>query len=149
KGPIPLEFRIPMGNRIFGCDDCLAVCPWNKFASAAQEAKLKARKELSGMRLSRLAELDEAGFRALFAASPVKRLGHARFLRNVLVALGNSGLPENRHVAERRMNDLDPLVRGAAVWAARRLSTPEEGRRLKAAHLPGETDPDVRAEWAA
>jgi len=149
KGPIPHEFRIPMGNRIFGCDDCLAICPWNKFASRAREAKLRARQELADMTLSELAQLDEAGFRALFAGSPVKRLGHKRFLRNVLIALGNSGLPQNRRLAERLLNDDEPLVRGAAVWAARRLSTAAEAEQLKLAFLPAETDMDVRAEWTA
>ena len=149
KGPIPHEFRVPMGNRVFGCDDCLAVCPWNKFASVAREAKLAAREELSTPPLADLVQLDDAGFRALFAGSPVKRLGHARFLRNALIALGNSGLPQNRHLAERLMNDERPLVRGAAVWAVRRLSTAEQAEQLRLAFLPAETDMDVRAEWMA
>jgi epoxyqueuosine reductase len=149
KGPIPHEFRVPMGNRVFGCDDCLAVCPWNKFASVAREAKLKAREELRTPPLVDLVQLDDAGFRALFAGSPVKRLGHARFLRNVLIALGNSGLPQNCHLAERLMNDERPLVRGAAVWAVRRLSTAEQAEQLRLAFLPAETDMDVRAEWMA
>lgn len=148
-GPIPHAFRVAMGNRIFGCDDCLAVCPWNKFASTAREAKLKARQELGAMPLSQLVGLDEAGFRALFAGSPVKRLGHERFLRNVLIALGNSGLPQNRPLAERLLSEKQPLVRGAAVWAARRLSTAEQAEQLKLAFLPAETDMDVRAEWTA
>ena len=149
KGPIPHEFRVPMGNRIFGCDDCLAVCPWNKFASVAREAKLKAREELSAVPLATLVTLDDAGFRALFAGSPVKRLGHKRFLRNVLIALGNSGAPQNRPLAERLLNDDEPLVRGAAVWAVRRLSTEAEAEQLRLAFLPAETDMDVRAEWMA
>lgn len=149
KGPIPHDFRIPMGNRIFGCDDCLAVCPWNKFANAAREAKLKAREDLSSMPLSQLVQLDEAGFRRLFAGSPVKRLGHKRFLRNVLIALGNSGMPQLRHLGERHLNDKDPLVRGAAIWAVRRLSTPAHAEQLKLAFLPAETDMEVRAEWSA
>ena len=101
------------------------------------------------MPLATLVTLDEAGFRALFAGSPVKRLGHKRFLRNVLIALGNSGLPQNRRLAERLLNDDEPLVRGAAVWAARRLSTAAEAEQLKLAFLPAETDMDVRAEWTA
>jgi len=149
KGPIPHEFRIAMGNRIYGCDDCLAVCPWNKFASATREAKLQAREELKEPSLADLATLDEAGFRALFAASPVKRLGHARFLRNVLIALGNSGMPQLGHLGERHINDKEPLIRGAAVWAMRRLSTPEHIEELKLAFLPAETDMEVRAEWTA
>ncbi len=149
QGPIPHEFRIAMGNRIFGCDDCLAVCPWNKFASVAREAKLKAREDLRAVPLADLVTLDDAGFRALFAGSPVKRLGHARFLRNVLIALGNSGLPQNSRLAERLMNDERPLVRGAAIWAMRRLGTAEQAEQLRLAFLPAETDMDVRAEWTA
>ncbi|MDP1730796.1 MAG: tRNA epoxyqueuosine(34) reductase QueG [Devosia sp.] len=148
KGPIPREFRVAMGNRIFGCDDCLAVCPWNKFASTTREAKLQAREELKSPALADLAMLDEAGFRALFARSPVKRLGHARFLRNVLIALGNSGMPQLGHLAERLLNDDEPLVRGAAVWAVRRLSSPEHAEQLILAFLPAETDMEVVAEWS-
>lgn len=149
KGPIPREFRILMGNRVFGCDDCLAVCPWNKFASVAREAKLKAKEELKAMPLSELVRLDDAGFRKLFAGSPVKRLGHARFLRNVLIALGNSGMPHLCHLAERHINDPEPIIRGAAVWAMRRLAEPEHIEQLKLAFLPAETDMEVRAEWSA
>ncbi|MHB1103202.1 MAG: tRNA epoxyqueuosine(34) reductase QueG [Devosia sp.] len=149
KGSIPREFRVAMGNRIYGCDDCLAVCPWNKFASVAREAKLQAREALNSPALADLAGLDEAGFRALFAASPVKRLGHARFLRNVLIAVGNSGKPQFGHLAERHMNDPEPLIRGAAIWAMRRLSSSAHAEQLKLAFLPAETDMEVRAEWTA
>ena len=149
KGPIPHEFRVAMGNRVFGCDDCLAVCPWNKFASAAREAKLVARDELRTPALADLATLDEAGFRALFAGSPVKRLGHARFLRNVMIALGNSGMPSLCHLAERHITDPEPLIRGAAIWAMRRLSAPAHAAQLKLAFLPAETDMGVRTEWSA
>lgn len=149
KGPIPHEFRVAMGNRIFGCDDCLAVCPWNKFASLSHEAKLQAREELRSPALADLAQLDEAGFRAMFAGSPVKRLGHARFLRNVLIALGNSGMPQYGHLAERYITDPEPLIRGAAIWAMRRLSGAEHIEQLKLAFLPAETDMEVRAEWTA
>lgn len=137
-GPIPHEFRTAIGNRIFGCDDCLAVCPWNKFAAASREAKFAARHDLP---LSALARLDDAGFRRLFAGSPVKRLGHARFLRNVLIAVGNSGNPGLLASAEAHLHHDDPVVRGAAVWAVRRLDP---------GHAP-ESDPDpmVRAEWTA
>ena len=149
KGPIPLEFRRPMGNRIYGCDDCLAVCPWNKFAQSSREAKLVARDDLNGPALSDLCALDDAGFRALFAASPIKRIGHARFLRNVLIAIGNSARPDLVPLARARLGDADPLVRGAAVWAVRRLVPAQEGRRLALDFLPRETDTSVRSEWTA
>ena len=121
RGPIPLEFRAAMGNRIYGCDDCLAVCPWNRFAAATAEAKLQPRPELAAPSLARLAALDDAGFRALFAGSPIKRIGRDRFVRNVLIAIGNSAalslLPVARHLAA----DADPVVAEAAAWAAQRL----------------------------
>jgi epoxyqueuosine reductase len=149
KGPIPHEFRVAMGNRIYGCDDCLAVCPWNKFASATREAKLMAREELKSPSLAELATLDEPGFRKLFAGSPVKRLGYARFLRNVLIALGNSDAPHLRHLAERKLYDDEPLIRGAAVWALRRLAQPAEIEQKRLAFLPAERDMEVVAEWSA
>jgi epoxyqueuosine reductase len=148
KGPIPVEFRAAMGNRIYGCDDCLAVCPWNKFAARTREMKLQARDELRAPPLAELARLDEAGFRALFAGSPVKRIGHARFLRNVLIAIGNSADPALLSAAEARLSDPHPLIRGAAVWAVRQLASPEATRRLALAFLPREGDMEVRAEWA-
>jgi epoxyqueuosine reductase len=147
KGPIPLEFRVPMGNRIYGCDDCLAVCPWNKFASVSKEARLQAREELNAPALSDLAALDDAGFRGLFAGSPIKRIGHARFLRNVLIAVGNSGDTTLTPLARDRLNDDDPLVRGAAVWATRRLVAADEAARLALDFLPRESDTSVRTEW--
>jgi epoxyqueuosine reductase len=149
QGPIPHEFRIAMGNRVYGCDDCLAVCPWNKFASVAQEARLQAREELKAPALADLAGLDDAGFRALFAGSPVKRIGHARFLRNVLIALGNSGEPRLAPLAMARLDDPEPLVRGAAVWATRRLVAVDEAAALKLAFLAVEGDMTVRSEWTA
>ena len=148
-GAIPLEFRAPMGNRIYGCDDCLAVCPWNKFASATSEMKLQARDELRAPGLADLGRLDDPGFRALFAGSPIKRLGHARFLRNVLIAIGNSGDPALVPLAETRLSDPDPLIRGAAVWATRRLVTKARADALALAFLPVEGDTSVRAEWSA
>jgi len=147
KGPIPIEFRAAMGNRVYGCDDCLAVCPWNKFASASKEAKLQAREELKAPALSDLATLDDAGFRSLFTGSPIKRIGHARFLRNVLIAIGNSGDASLAKYATARLGDDDPLVRGAAVWAARRLVAPDELERLSLDFLPRESDITVRSEW--
>jgi len=146
KGPIPVEFRAAMGNRIYGCDDCLAVCPWNKFARVTREAKLAAREDLERPALADLARLDDAGFRTLFSGSPIKRIGHARFLRNVMVAIGNSGDPDLLPLAEERLADPDPLVRGAAVWAVRRLA-PERARELALAYLPAEGDTSVRQEW--
>ncbi len=121
-GPIPLEFREAIGNRIFGCDDCLAVCPWNRFAQATREAKLQARPELAAPRLAELAALDDAGFRALFAGSPIKRIGRGRFVRNVLIAIGNSADPALLSQAQGLTGDADPVVAEAARWAAGRLS---------------------------
>ncbi len=148
-GPIPLEFRAPMGNRIYGCDDCLAVCPWNKCASQTHEIKLKARDELKAPPLNELLQLDDAGFRVLFAGSPIKRIGHARFLRNVLIAVGNSGDEALIPLAEARLSDPEPLIRGAAVWAVRRLVTKARADLLALAFLPDEGDISVQAEWSA
>ena len=146
KGPIPRQFRIPMGNRIYGCDDCLAVCPWNKFAEAGREAKLSARADLAAPALADLAAQDDAAFRALFAASPVKRIGHARFLRNVLIAIGNSGDTALLPAAIARLGDSSPLVRGMAAWALARLA-PATARQRAAPALATETDAGVREEW--
>ena len=148
-GPIPTELRAGIGNRIFGCDDCLAVCPWNKFAQAAHEAKLAMRDELSNLKLAELAALDDAAFRALFAGTPVKRTGRDRFVRNVAIAIGNSGDAGLAPVAENLLRDSTPLVRGAAVWALVRLVDPAASARLKQHHAARETDRDVRAEWEA
>jgi epoxyqueuosine reductase len=147
KGPIPREFRAPMGNRIYGCDDCLAVCPWNKFAAVAAEQKLRARETLRAPSLGKLARLDDAQFRALFAKSPVKRIGRERFVRNVLYAIGNSGDPALAAEAERLLDDPSPLVRGAAVWALGRLVDGEPFRALRVARAGVETDAGVLAEW--
>ena len=111
-----------MGNRIYGCDDCLAVCPWNKFAQAHSEPAFAPRAELDAPRLAELAGLDDPAFRALFSGSPVKRIGRDRFLRNVLVAIGNSGDPALRETAQAHAEDPDPVVADAARWAARRLA---------------------------
>jgi epoxyqueuosine reductase len=148
-GPIPRAFRKPMGNRIYGCDDCLAVCPWNKFSRAAHEAKLQARDALRAPALAELAGLDEAGFRALFAGSPIKRIGHARFLRNVLIAIGNSADQRLAPLARARLADPEPLIRGAAVWATRQLVAPDEAARLALDFLAREADISVRTEWTA
>jgi epoxyqueuosine reductase len=145
KGVIPAELRPLMGNRIYGCDDCLAVCPWNKFARATREAAFFPRIELTAPRLAELALLDEADFRSLFAGSPVKRTGRARFVRNVLIALGNSALPELAPVAERLLIDDSPLVRGMAIWALRHLAPARLDAHARLADT--ETNPEVQAEW--
>lgn len=121
-GPIPEEFRVAMGNRIYGCDDCLAVCPWNKFAVAGRENKLAQREDLSAPRLDVLARLDDAGFRAMFAGSPIKRIGRNRFVRNVAIAVGNSGDASLWPVAQELAGDSDPVVAEAGEWAVGRLS---------------------------
>jgi len=121
KGPIPEEFRAALGNRIYGCDDCLAVCPWNKFAQAGREQKLAAREALKAPSLAELSRLDDAAFRALFAKSPVKRIGRDRFVRNVLYAIGNSGDPALAGEARRLLDDASEVVRDAARWALEQL----------------------------
>jgi epoxyqueuosine reductase len=145
KGPIPRELRPLMGNRIYGCDDCLAVCPWNKFAEAGHEAKLSARAALRAPPLAELARLDDAAFRTLFAKSAVKRIGRGRFVRNVLIAIGNSGDAGLASEAERLLDDSAPVVRGAAVWALGRLDRTRLAKRAEQRRT--ETDPQVIAEW--
>jgi epoxyqueuosine reductase len=145
KGPIPHEFRAAMGNRIYGCDDCLAVCPWNKFAQEGHEAKLKAREELRAPSLAELSQLDDASFRALFTKSPIKRIGRDRFIRNVLIAIGNSGDATLASNARHLLGDANPLVRGAAVWALSRLLPSAEFAEL-ATHS-NDADEMVRSEW--
>jgi epoxyqueuosine reductase len=147
NGPIPREFRKAMGNRIFGCDDCLAVCPWNKFASRAAEIKLQAREELQAPPLAELATLDDTAFRALFRKSPVKRIGRDRFLRNVMIAIGNSGDFTLAKPAQCALDDPSPLVRGAAIWALSRLLPQEEFTALAKDRAMRETDATVRTEW--
>jgi len=147
KGHIGLEFRRPMANRIYGCDDCLAACPWNKFARQASESALQPREDLTAPRIADLLDLDDAGFRALFAGSPVKRIGRDRFLRNVLIAAGNAGdAALLAHIAP-HLDDASALVRAMAVWALRELAPPAESARLKDFHVAREQDADVRAEW--
>lgn len=149
KGPIPRELRGPIGNRIFGCDDCLAVCPWNKFAQAGRENKLAARHELTAPRLTDLARLDDAAFRRMFSKSPIKRTGRNRFVRNVLIAIGNSGDATLAPEAVRLLDDPAALVRGAAVWALSRLISRERLATLATAHRAHESDPLVAEEWTA
>ena len=147
KGPIPREFRRAMGNRIYGCDDCLAVCPWNRFARRAREPGLMPRVELTAPELADLAGLDEAGFRQVFAGSPIRRTGRARFVRNVLIAIGNSGDPGLVPHAERLLDDTSPLVRGAAVWALGELLPAEGFARLRSERVGPEADASVVGEW--
>lgn len=149
KGPIPHEFRAAIGNRIYGCDDCLAACPWNKFASAAREAKLRAREDLLAPRLAELLTLDDGAFRQMFSGSPVKRIGRDRFLRNCLVAAGNSGDPALAAAVVRLLDDPAPVVRGTAIWAAARLLPDAEVRRLMQDRAANEDDASVREEWNA
>ncbi|WP_281270198.1 tRNA epoxyqueuosine(34) reductase QueG [Bosea caraganae] len=148
QGHIDAALRPGIGNRVFGCDDCLAVCPWNKFAEAAQETRLALRGELDALPLAELAKLDDPAFRALFAGTPVKRTGRDRFIRNVLIAIGNSGRPELAESAAALVGDASPLVRAMAAWALIRLE-PDEARRRAAAAVATESDDDVRREWLA
>lgn len=148
KGVVAREFRAAFGNRVFGCDDCLAVCPWNKFAQESQDAKLALHDKLEGVALAELAALDDAGFRALFAGTPIKRTGHARFQRNVMIAAGNSGDAALIGPARRCLEDASPLVRGAAVWALSRLMSRADFLALAEAYRSADMDEDVRAEWA-
>jgi len=145
KGPIPRELRDKIGNRIYGCDDCLSVCPWNKFAVQGREAKLAARAALRAPALAELARLDDAQFRKLFAKTSIKRSGRDRFVRNVLIAIGNSGDVSLVPEAERLLGDASPLVRGAAVWALSRLLPREQLGALK----KSDSDASVNDEWTA
>jgi len=147
KGHIAREFRAAMGNRIYGCDDCLAVCPWNKFAEAARETALEPREALKAPRLVDLASLDDTAFRELFRGTPVKRTGRDRFVRNVLIALGNCGDPDVLPVIEERLGDASPLVRAMAVWALSRLAPGDSVLALRSEWYQRETDAAVCAEW--
>ena len=146
KGPIEPEFRTKIGNRIYGCDDCLAACPWNKFAASASEMKLVAREELKAPAIADLLTLDDPGFRTHFSGSPVKRIGRDRFVRNTLIAAGNSGDRSLITQCTRLADDAAPVVRGMAAWALSRLMTPSEFRKF-AAGRENDADDDVRAEY--
>ena len=148
QGHIPREFRTAMGNRIYGCDDCLAVCPWNKFAKPVSDPDLAWRLELVWPRLADFALLDDAGFREVFSTSPIKRLGRDRFIRNVLIAIGNSGEKRLSDRATGLLDDPSPLVRAMAVWALRQLLSEADFASLAARYLDAETDGYVRREWA-
>ncbi len=147
KGHIPRELRAAIGNRVYGCDDCLAVCPWNKFAQATKDYAFIPRLELTRPKLVDYAALDEEGFRKVFRASPIKRIGRDRFVRNILIAIGNSGDRALAAEAERLLRDTSPLVRAAAIWALARLLPADTFAALSAAHAPREADDSVRAEW--
>jgi epoxyqueuosine reductase len=148
KGHIDEEFRVAIGNRIYGCDDCLAVCPWNKFAKGSREAAFVPRKDLDLPLLTSFLGFDDAGFRARFSGSPVKRIGRDRFLRNVLIAIGNAGDAAALAAVERLLADTSPLVRAMAVWAARSLASSERWSGLRMTHQPRETDEAVIVEWS-
>ena len=147
KGHIPEEFRKPMGNRVYGCDDCLAVCPWNKFAQLSDKMEFWPRAELSAPRLIDFLDMDDTAFRKFFSGSPVKRIGRVKFLRNVLIALGNSRNPALSPRILPSLTDESPLIRAMAVWALGQLMDEASFREQKDIHLDGETDPDVRIEW--
>nr|WP_245257557.1 tRNA epoxyqueuosine(34) reductase QueG [Methylocapsa acidiphila] len=149
KGHIAPELRPLVGNRIYGCDDCLAVCPWNKYAAAAREAKLQPREDLLAPPLADLLRLDDAAFRRFFAGEPIKRLGSARFARNLLIAAGNSGDAALLPLVEGRLGDASPLVRAMAVWALARLASRSRLSEIALRWRAGEKDPAVEAEWAA
>jgi len=147
KGHIAPEFRTPIGNRIYGCDDCLAVCPWNKFARAASAADLHPSAVPAAPALAELAGLDDAAFRRRFAGTAIKRTGRDRFVRNVLIALGNAGDSRYADAARARLGDRSPLVRAMAVWALSRLLDAPAFATARASHADREPDPAVRAEW--
>ncbi len=147
NGPIPVQFRKAMGNRIYGCDDCLAVCPWNKFATLSQETAFHAREALRAPGLAELAALDDRAFRDMFSGSPIKRTGRARFVRNVLIAIGNSQDRELAPSAQALLNDDNALVRGAAIWALRQLLEVEKVVALQRLYTEQENDAGVLAEW--
>ncbi|MEO0809913.1 MAG: tRNA epoxyqueuosine(34) reductase QueG [Pseudomonadota bacterium] len=148
-GHIPSEFRRPIGNRVFGCDDCLAVCPWNKFAVTARETQMHARRETDDPGLAELADMDDAAFRKRFAGTAIRRTGRDRFMRNVLIAIGNSGDCSLATHVRSHLNDRSALVRAMAVWALVHLIEPEELKTLADYHINKETDTTVRDEWTA
>lgn len=148
-GPIPHEFRAAIGNRIYGCDDCLAVCPWNRFAKQGREAKLSARDDLNAPFLAELVRLDDRAFRRFFAGSPIKRIGRDRFVRNVLIAIGNSRDGSLASEAEPLLDDATAQVRGAAIWAVWRLTSEVALATHRARRMEQESDPTVIAEWRA
>ncbi|MBX9684948.1 MAG: tRNA epoxyqueuosine(34) reductase QueG [Hyphomicrobium sp.] len=149
KGPIPHAFRSAMGNRVFGCDDCLAVCPWNKFAERSREAKFSATAMTDNPPIATILAMDDATFRASFAGTPIKRTGRDRVVRNASIAAGNSGNADLMSSLTPLLADASPLVRGAAVWAASKLVTADAFERLRSRFEPREHDAEVAAEWRA
>lgn len=149
KGHIDQEFRAAIGNRVYGCDDCLAVCPWNKFAADVQDMRLRARAETDNPPLSALLELDDAAFRERFRGTPVKRTGRDRFVRNVLIAAGNAQDTSLVPKVEALLRDSAALVRAMAVWALAQLCDRAHFQRQSQVHLPNEPDSAVKAEWHA
>lgn len=147
RGHIPLEFREAMGNRVFGCDDCLAVCPWNKFAEASREAKYASGSGTASPPLAEILALDDAAFRKRFAGTPVKRTGRNRVLRNALIAAGNSRDPQHLPVIRDHLSDPSPLVRAMAVWAFSRLADDREIAKLRRTLALLESDAGVQSEW--
>lgn len=147
KGHIAEEFRRPMGNRIYGCDDCLAVCPWNKYAKRLDESAYMPRVELTFPELSDLVELNDAGFRQVFAGSPIKRIGRDYFIRNVLIAIGNSGNVDLIPQVTQKLKDNSPHVRAMAVWALCQLCTADHWGGLREKYYQRETNLDVCQEW--
>ncbi len=147
KGHIDRAFRSPMGNRVFGCDDCLSVCPWNKWAQQARETAFHPSTDLSKNTLAELLRLDDAAFRRRFSGSPVKRTGRDRFMRNCLIAAGNSGDTALLPAITPLLKDASPLVRAMAVWAVRQLAPGQSVAAYRTQNLAQESDPAVRAEW--
>ena len=147
KGPIPINLRSKIGNRIYGCDDCLAICPWNKFAKESNEMKFSSNHNKESFSLEKLSLLDDRNFRLMFSKSPIKRIGRDRFLRNVLIALGNSKSKSAAHYIKRNLGDKPPIVRGAAVWAINQILKGEEINMIKNNFLPLEQDINVINEW--
>jgi epoxyqueuosine reductase len=147
KGHIDEEFRKAMDNRIYGCDDCLAACPWNKFAQTSREVKLKAKEHLIAPKLADFLEMDDAAFREFFTASPIKRTGRDRFMRNVLIACGNSGDETFIPAVKKHLSDPNPIIRAMAIWALKQLMNDGEFEALKAEHFGAEVDKSVMAEW--
>lgn len=146
-GAIPHEFREAMGNRIYGCDDCLAVCPWNKYAQETSELKLQAREDLLAPDLKELASLDDTDFRKKFSGSPIKRIGREKFIRNVMIAVGNSNDHSLKKITHKNAKDESPIVRSASVWALSRLEDKQTFANMRLKALEDETDEAVLKEW--
>mgnify|MGYP000208109307 CR=1 FL=1 len=149
RGHIPVKLRPLIGDKIYGCDDCLAVCPWNKFAVQSVEARYHARKQLDEPDLSWLVTMDDSVFREVFSGSPIKRIGRDCFIRNVLIAIGNSGCQSYLHQVETLLCDSSPIVRAVAVWALSRIADIHTYRKHMQEQIESESDPYVLCEWRA